>query len=218
MGNGAFAGSGLYWRNSPVLDPGWSRDAPLALVVPSARATENTQTTQETLAEDFYGGSITMVYVLCFALAGALIYFLVLYVRAEDALDKAQRKNQELCQIIETKEREEQEQLQQNLAIAEQYAQDLEEEKAELASGYSIMATALEELQTRFEALTRHTDEHCRQIQELASFRVSFRVMQPLREEDYAGLEEPCIDESDCPTLPLPSVDWVADVEGLDTL
>ena len=125
-----------------------------------------------------------------------------------------------ICFILSTIKRKikERQQLKENLAIAEQYAQDLEEEKAELASGYSIMATALEELQTRFEALTRHTDEHCRQIEQLATIRMSFRVMQPLREEDYAGLEEPCIDESDCPTLPLPDVAWIADVEGLDTL
>lgn len=159
-----------------------------------------------------------MIVIICFALLVTLIYFLVLYVRAADALDKAQEENQDLRQAIEAKEQEEQQQLEENLALAEEYAQDLKAEKEELISGYAIMATALEELQTQVEALAKHTEEHCRQIEQLAAFRVSFRVMQPLSEEDYAGMEQPYSEESDCPTLPLPSVDWIADIKGLDEL
>ena len=116
--------------------------------------------------------------------------------------------------------------LKSDLAIADEYIQDLENEKGEMASGYSGMATTLEGLQTQIDSITAwmekqeaHTEEHCAQIQQLASIRVRFMVSNSMS-EDYTGSDE-CNEEpysaSTSPTLtPLP--EWLGHVEGLDAL
>ena len=117
----------------------------------------------------------------------------------------------------------------QNLAVADECVQDLETEKEELASGYAIMATTIESLQSELEDIHKwaegqdaHMEKHCEQINSILDIlqkplAVQFvRVQQPTN--DYTGPDEDTDEDPYPAVVPEYIQTAINTIEGLDEL